>query len=125
MTTTAHPVAHRTARAAVQRYSQAERAARPLPAHVYRRRRLVVGAFMVLLVSCVVLLAGRVGQADAGLDGPAPEAPVYVVQPGDTLWSIASDAAGSGDVRQVVYLIQERNGLRDTVLIPGQVLELP
>jgi hypothetical protein len=47
------------------------------------------------------------------------------VQPGDTLWSIAGGVAGTGDVREVVHRIQERNGLHTTVLIPGQVLELP
>jgi nucleoid-associated protein YgaU len=48
-----------------------------------------------------------------------------VVQPGDTLWSIAADVAGNGDVREVVDRIQELNGIHDTVLIPGQVVELP
>ena len=48
-----------------------------------------------------------------------------VVQPGDTLWSIAVGAAGTDDVREVVGRIQELNGLRSTVLVPGQVLELP
>jgi nucleoid-associated protein YgaU len=48
-----------------------------------------------------------------------------VVQPGDTLWSIAADVAGTGDVREVVDRIQELNGLQDAVLMPGQVLELP
>jgi nucleoid-associated protein YgaU len=48
-----------------------------------------------------------------------------VVQPGDTLWSIAADAAGTDDVREVVDRIQELNGLQGSVLMPGQVLELP
>jgi nucleoid-associated protein YgaU len=48
-----------------------------------------------------------------------------VVQPGDTLWSIARGAGGTDDVREVVDRIQQLNGLQGTVLIPGQVLELP
>ena len=48
-----------------------------------------------------------------------------VVQPGDTLWSIATGVAGTADVREVVDRIQQLNHLRGTVLIPGQVLELP
>jgi LysM repeat protein len=48
-----------------------------------------------------------------------------VVQPGDTLWSIAAEVAGTDDVREVVDRIQELNGLQDAVLMPGQVLELP
>ena len=123
MTTTAHPVAHRTARAAAQRYSQAQRAARPVPAHVYRRRRLVVMALLVLALSCVVLLAGRVGQADAELDGSAPAAPVYVVQPGDTLWSIAADLDPGNDPRELVGWLTDSAGGTD--LVPGQRIELP
>ena len=48
-----------------------------------------------------------------------------VVQPGDTLWSIATSVAGDDDVRAVVDEIQELNGLHGAVLVPGQVLQLP
>jgi nucleoid-associated protein YgaU len=48
-----------------------------------------------------------------------------VVQPGDTLWSIATSLDGDGDVRAVVDEIQELNGLAGAELVPGQVLQLP
>jgi nucleoid-associated protein YgaU len=48
-----------------------------------------------------------------------------VVQGGDTLWSIASSVAGDADVRSVVDEIQRLNHLDGTVLLPGQVLQLP
>ena len=48
----------------------------------------------------------------------------YVVQPADTLWSIASSHYG-GDPRAAIWLIQRRNGLEKTVLVPGQRLVLP
>lgn len=49
-----------------------------------------------------------------------------VVEPGDTLWSIAATVAGGGeDVREVVAKIRERNGLPDASLVPGQTLVLP
>jgi hypothetical protein len=48
-----------------------------------------------------------------------------VVQPGDTLWSIATSLVGDGDVRAVVDEIQELNGLNGGVLVPGQTLLLP
>lgn len=49
-----------------------------------------------------------------------------VVEPGDTVWSIAGEAAGSTrDVRAVVDAIEELNELEDAALIPGQVLRLP
>lgn len=85
-----------------------------------RRRRLAV------LVAAVVLAASTVvaAQAIAGLarvDGTArPEVvelhpvPVadqrYVVQPGDTLWSIATEIAPDDDPRAVVDALREANG---------------
>ena len=49
-----------------------------------------------------------------------------VVQEGDTVWSIAGDLAGNGqDVRIVVDAIEELNDLEGSVVVPGQVLELP
>jgi nucleoid-associated protein YgaU len=48
-----------------------------------------------------------------------------VVEPGDTLWSIAASVAGEEDVRAVVLEIQERNHLEGAELVPGQVLQLP
>nr|WP_309862402.1 LysM peptidoglycan-binding domain-containing protein [Desmospora profundinema] len=51
---------------------------------------------------------------------------VIQVQPGDTLWSIARQAAGQDrDVRQVVNVIREINGLREAVIHPGQELKVP
>jgi nucleoid-associated protein YgaU len=48
-----------------------------------------------------------------------------VVEPGDTLWSIAASAADGDDVRDVVDRIQELNRLEGSGLVPGQVLLLP
>jgi LysM repeat protein len=48
-----------------------------------------------------------------------------VVQPGDTLWSVATSLDGDGDVRAVVDEIQQLNGLDSEVLLPGQTLLLP
>jgi nucleoid-associated protein YgaU len=48
-----------------------------------------------------------------------------VVQPGDTLWSIASSLDGDTDVRAVVYRIRQLNALERADLTPGQVLLLP
>ena len=66
----------------------------------------------------VVLWAAFARSSDAS--GPERR---YVVQPQDTLWSIA--ARGYSDPREGVWEIQGRNGLQGTVLAPGQVLVLP
>jgi nucleoid-associated protein YgaU len=48
-----------------------------------------------------------------------------VVQPRDTLWSIASSMDEDGDVRALVDEIQRINGLAAAELLPGQILQLP
>lgn len=56
--------------------------------------------------------------------GSAGKAQVYVVQPGDTLWSIAS-ARYAGDPREGIWKLQRRNQLAGTTISPGQKLLLP
>jgi nucleoid-associated protein YgaU len=63
--------------------------------------------------------------AGAGEDLRLAGVQSVVVQPGDTLWSIAAGVAGTGDVREVVDRIQELNGMHGAALMPGQILELP
>ena len=48
----------------------------------------------------------------------------YVVQPGDSLWSIA-DRRYDGDLRQAVWRLRERNGAAAESLEPGDTLLLP
>jgi LysM repeat protein len=55
-------------------------------------------------------------------DASGPER-TYIVQPHDTLWSIAS--SGYADPRQGIWEIKERNHLHRVTIIPGQVLLLP
>jgi hypothetical protein len=117
------PVA-RIAAPRVQRTVVVRRAEAPAvsPA-TYRRRRLAALALVALVASMVFLLATQVGHADAELDGPAPAAPVYVVQDGDTLWSIAAEVAPDADRREVVGILTDAAG--GDALVPGQRIELP
>lgn len=98
----------------------------PVSALTYRRRRLAAAALLVLLVLSLVSLVGRLGgaagTADAELDlRPVAELSV-LVQPGDTVWSIAESLAGDGDIRPIVDAITEANGGAD--LVAGQRLTL-
>jgi hypothetical protein len=99
-------------------------AAGPAGLRLTRRARRLAALLMLALG---VAIGSWLAPLLAGSDGDLRLAGVQsvVVQPGDTLWSIAADVAGTADVREVVDRIQERNGIRGTVLIPGQVLELP
>jgi len=57
------------------------------------------------------------------VDG-ARKAELYVVQPGDTLWSIAA-ARYAGDPREGIWKLQRRNHLDGTTISPGERLVLP
>ena len=73
---------------------------------------------IVLIAISVFLWATFARSSDAS--GPEQR---YVVQPYDTLWSLA--AAGYSDPREGVWEIRERNGLEGATIVPGQVLLLP
>lgn len=60
----------------------------------------------------------------AGESGASGVGERYVVQPGDTLWSIA-ERRGADDPRKDVWEIREANGLSGSALQVGQVLVLP
>ena len=73
---------------------------------------------LILAVVGILLWAAFARSSDAS--GPERR---YVVQPHDTLWSIAS--SGYSDPREGIWEIKERNGLRGATIVPGQVLVLP
>jgi nucleoid-associated protein YgaU len=75
---------------------------------------VVLGSWLAPLLS---------GGADEGLHLAGVSS--VVVEPGDTLWSIAVSVADGEDVRAVIDRIQELNGLEGSGLVPGQVLQLP
>lgn len=94
-----------------------------------RRGRLVLslGSLLVAgLVASSSLIGGAVTATANPVAGQAPAGWVtYVVQPGDTLWGLASQAAGGGDPRHLVAEIREANALPDSALRVGQPLVLP
>ena len=48
-----------------------------------------------------------------------------VVQPGDTLWSIAAERYPADDVRARVHDIESANGLKSPLIQAGEMLQLP
>ncbi len=92
------------------------------PASIGRRR----GRVSMLSIGAVLMLVlgghGLLNYASAG------EPPVlYTVQPGDTVWSIASKESVGADPRPEVSLIISANHLSEAnpQLVPGQVLHVP
>lgn len=89
-----------------------------------RRGRLVVflTALVVALAAALILASGAVGTGSAGEPVPTE---VVMVGTGDTLWGIASDAAGDADVRSMMDEIQQLNALDSAGLAAGQKLRVP
>ena len=66
----------------------------------------------------LIIVAAFVGQAHA-------KSRTYIVQPGDSIWSIAEEFYGSGDKYHLIYKHNAFIGLPPFILKPGQVLTLP
>lgn len=82
---------------------------------------LVVKALSALLLVAVLAVAGlMVGSLFLASPGD-----VLVVQPGDTLWSIASTVTNAPDISAVVADIRDLNNLGSDALTVGQSIELP
>ena len=97
-----------------------------LPRAVYRRRRLGVLITIGLLVAVGLSVMGAPssGASRSPLPAAGTEAAAeYVVQPGDTLWSIAGDLAPDADRRAAVDQLAAVNAGVD--LQVGQRLVIP
>jgi LysM domain len=94
-----------------------------------RRRRLVSLAVcaLVLLATWGVAncLSGLQSSKLATIPGTqvTPNGYIYTVQPGDTVWSIATRLVPNGDPRPVVDEIDAH--LSDAAIVPGQRLLIP
>jgi LysM repeat protein len=88
--------------------------------------RLTRRGRVVVLVLCL-LLAGLVAALVASTSRAAQpgEPAVAVVQPGDTLWSVAARHAPSDDPYGVIEEIRRLNHLTGNTIHPGQELILP
>lgn len=97
---------------------------------MYLRRRVGAAVIALVVVAAVALAAAGASSllstdaspASAPASATAPVGATYVVQPGDTLWSIAGSIGAEGDVRAVVHELSERTG--GSVLQPGQRIPL-
>jgi LysM repeat protein len=89
---------------------------------------VVVGfaATVTLVLLWLTVGAGAFAGSREGHDAPPPPARTVVVEPGETLWDIASAADPGTDPRVVVERIIDLNGLAgDPTVQPGQELRLP
>ena len=106
------------------------RADRPAPPlRLTRRGRIVVAAMAALLVAALSLIAAGAAQAisHTGPAHPAGSAHLaqVVVQPGQSLWSVAESADPNADTRLVIQQITELNSLNGDTVFAGQRLWVP
>jgi LysM repeat protein len=80
--------------------------------------RLAAVLLLALSVSLWLAIVAHGGAA------PVQDSTV-VVQPGDTLWSIAAARYPSDDVRARVDGIERANGLRSPMIEVGELVKLP
>lgn len=106
------------------RYAQQAPAAerrRPSTVRLTRRGRLVVllsGLFLALVVGVAV------GAASVA-SGESQQTETVVVGSGETLWSIADEAAGDGSTSEMIHEIEQLNELESGLVYAGQSLEIP
>lgn len=99
----------------------------PAPVRLTRRGRRLVRTGVVVLALLVVLAVSLLGRtpAGAGSDAAVPATVQVIVQPGDSLWSIAKAAAPGDDVRATIERIATLNNLDSKSVVPGQTLVVP
>ena len=77
-----------------------------------------------LLVATLIVLAS-LALARVAQGGTAPATTTVVVQPGDSLWSIAAARYPGADTRERVDALERLNGLSSPVIVAGETLQLP
>jgi len=94
--------------------------------YVRRRRTVAVVATALIAVLMSPLAAGAVrrGEPSAPAAQQVPQQ-LVVVQPGDTLWSIAQRVRPGDDPRQVTAQIAAANGVQPGSLTVGASLVVP
>lgn len=99
-----------------------------LPAMIRQRRARQRARRRTVLVTFALVLGllGPLAAYVAASSGVQPEPLRVTVRLGDTLWDLAERHAAPGtDLREAVFAIKRANGLRTSILQPGQVLVIP
>lgn len=89
------------------------------------RGRTVLLLLIGLPIAFWLLFAQLNGGAATGSLEAGASVPIVVVQPGDSLWSIAERVAPNADPRDVISAIQSFNHLGSADVMAGQQLGIP
>lgn len=104
----------------------------PMPSHTRLRlttrgRRVVVSMVSLPLAAAVFVgvLASGEALASRSVSASTDEFTTVLVEPGDTLWSIALEMAPASDPRDVVDEIVRLNALGSSSVVAGQSIAIP
>lgn len=94
---------------------------------ITRRGRIVLGALGAMLVAAVLAAVAMLSApgAVASNEAGGQEFPYVLAQPGDSLWTIASELDPSADTRDVVAEIMRLNQLPSSGLQAGDAIAVP
>jgi len=94
---------------------------------ITRRGRIVLGALITLVVVGLLAVAATLGASRAIASNEAGNADFgyVVVQPGDTLWSVATELDPSSDPRDIIAEIVRLNQLSGSDVQAGEAIAVP
>jgi hypothetical protein len=125
-----HPLGAPRAVARALRRTRSTAPAAPAPLTLTRRGRLVflglpvlTGAAALVVLAVVFLVPSTATATSEPVSGSGTGR--ATVHPGQTLWDVAVAADAQRDPREVMDEIVELNDLETSVLLAGQVLEVP
>ncbi|RGE23816.1 LysM peptidoglycan-binding domain-containing protein [Leucobacter sp. wl10] len=92
-----------------------------------RRGRVVFGGVATVLVAGLLAFLAAIGapRAIASDSGSSQQFQYVVVQPGSSLWEVATQLDPSADPRDLVAEIVQLNQLDDSGVVAGQPLAVP
>lgn len=92
---------------------------------VQRRDSMICAAVCCAVLLAVLVALPLVAQGESAHQPSVAESFVCV-QAGDTLWDISSrHRTASQSVSECLQWIVERNGLTSSLIVPGQIIEVP
>ncbi len=84
------------------------------------RKKLII--YVAGLIAWVLIGTVYIGAANKNDE----EYIYHIVQSGESVWSIAYDTYGDEvDLRKMVRKIERMNGIKQSVIYPGQIIEMP
>ena len=111
------------------RGAQSTRSTRPSgtrqPVRLTARGRAAVFFLLSVVTLLLVMIAVGGTSADASDSSGGPATASVVVQPGDSLWTIAKSLQPNGDPRSMMQSLTELNSLKGGELVAGQQLIVP